>query len=330
MSKKILFIDPCCPKPYTNDTIKTTPMGGTEATVARVANGLHKRGYDVRVMQHNRFEVEGIFEPFTPVQDWQPHAVIVLRVASILPEARARFPLAKTFLWAHDLFSGPGEQLYKAFENITQSKSMVVAVSDFHRTNITEALRAVNFDRFVPMVKVYNPVVPGHVQSTVLNPNKVCFFSSPHKGLDLTLECFKQFKSFPELKDVQLHIANPGYYPNSDTAIPNVVNHGALPHPEVMNLVADSLCVMHLNNVFPETFGLVHAEANALGVPVLTSRMGANLEVLDHPQELIDVTDFKAVINRIQAWKTHGRPKVRMNPFFSIHKVLNEWEQLLK
>jgi glycosyltransferase involved in cell wall biosynthesis len=180
------------------------------------------------------------------------------------------------------------------------------------------------------MIRVYNPVVVGREKSTTTNTNKACFFSSPHKGFELTLNCFEQFKNFPELKDMELHVANPGYYASAETSVPGVVNHGALSHKQVMDVVADSLCVLHLNNVFPETFGLVHAEANALGVPVITSRMGANLEVLDHPQELMDVANFKAVIERVKAWKSHGRPKVRMNAVFQLNKILNEWEEVLR
>ncbi len=328
MSKRVLFVDPCCPKPYTFSSIATEPMGGTEATVARVASGLKANGHDVRVMQHNRTTVDGIFEPFSTLTDWEPHSVVVLRVPSVLREARVRFPLAKTFLWAHDLFGGDGPQLNAWFQIIKDTDSSVVVVSDFHRLNMTEAMRSVG-QSGIRSVRIYNPVVPGIPVSDTVDLNKVCFFSSPHKGFDLTLKCFAQFQNFPDLKDVKLHVCNPGYYPNASTDNGMVVNHGALPHPKVMEVVADSLCVLHLNNVFPETFGIVHGEANALRVPVLTSRMGANLEVLDHPQELIDVTDFKAVIERVRAWKSHGRPKVRANAAFFISKIFKEWEAIL-
>jgi glycosyltransferase involved in cell wall biosynthesis len=123
-------------------------------------------------------------------------------------------------------------------------------------------------------------------------------------------------------------VANPGYFPNHDTKEQrNVVNLGALPHPEVIAHVRSALCVLHLNAVFPETFGIVHAEANAVGTPFLSSRLGAVPETADHPSELIDVNDTKAVIDRLIAWK-RGRPKVRGNPMFRLNRIVKEWLDL--
>jgi hypothetical protein len=49
-----LFFDPTCQQPYDTRTLREQAMGGTEATVTRVADAL-----DALVAQHNRTEASG-------------------------------------------------------------------------------------------------------------------------------------------------------------------------------------------------------------------------------------------------------------------------------
>jgi glycosyltransferase involved in cell wall biosynthesis len=140
---------------------------------------------------------------------------------------------------------------------------------------------------------------------------------------------FERFKDFKELKDMKLYVANPGYFADGVTNGSHVLSLGPLPHSEVLHHVRSALGVFHLNPTFPETFGLVHAECNAVGTPFLSSRLGATPELCDHPAELIDVMDNKAVIERIIEWKTLSRPRVRGQPNFRMTKILREWKELL-
>src|SRR5579884_2370802 len=54
----VLFYDPGCPAPYSRRTLETAALGGTEATVVRIAEAL-----DADVMQHNRTEADGRYLP---------------------------------------------------------------------------------------------------------------------------------------------------------------------------------------------------------------------------------------------------------------------------
>src|SRR5215469_10335658 len=54
----VLFFDPGCPTPYSRRTLEQAALGGTEATVIRIAEAL-----DAEVMQHNRTESEGRYRP---------------------------------------------------------------------------------------------------------------------------------------------------------------------------------------------------------------------------------------------------------------------------
>lgn len=328
---KILIVDPTCPKPYDAASLLTDPMGGTEATVIRLAEALSATE-EVRVTQHNRTEVSkhgATYSPFGSNTDFRASHVIVLRAPLVLKAARKQYPNAKLYLWCHDLFSAEG--WVEGFQAIVDTQAIPILVSDFHKTQMYEVMKSLNFKGGVPSKRIYNPIMDDlRPDNTEVDRNKLVFFSSPHKGLERTLEVFKQFKNFDELKDMKLYVANPGYFKDGDTdGNANVISLGQLAHPDIISHVRSALGVLHLNNVFPETMGIVHAECNSLGTPFLSSRLGATPEVADHPGELIDVMDNKAVIDRIIQWKTLSRPRVRGQPNFRMCKVLREWKELL-
>lgn len=329
---RILFVDPCCPKPYSPKILETEPLGGTEASVVRVAEGLRAKGLAVAARQHCRTkdtpDDSEYYTYFGTDYSFTPTHVVVLRAPMALYQARKQFPNAKLYLWCHDIFGGPGWA--EGFKAMVDTQTVPIVVSEWHKTNMYDTMRSLKLEYGIPCRRIYNPVADDLVpDDTTVDREKLVFFSSPHKGLEHTLKIFAQFQEFPELKDMKLYIANPGYFPDHKTEQKNVINLGALTHSEVIDQVRSSLCVFHLNNVFPETFGLVHAESNAVGTPFLSSRLGATPELADHPAELIDVQDARAVIERIKQWKT-GRPKVRGNANFRLKNVVRDWLELLK
>lgn len=328
---KILIVDPTCPKPYDPNTLATEAMGGTEATVIRLAESLSTTE-EVRVTQHNRTEVSkygATYTPFGQNSDYRATHVIVLRAPQVLRTARKQYPNAKLYLWCHDLFNAVGWN--EGFQAIIDTQAVPVVVSEFHKNNMYETMRGINFKGEIPCRRIYNPIADDlKPDDTPVDRNKLIFFSSPHKGLERTLQVFERFKDFNELKDMKLYVANPGYFKDGDTSgRDNVVTLGPQKQIDIINHVRQSLGVFHLNNVFPETFGLVHAECNAVGTPFLSSRLGATNEVADHPAELIDVMDNKAVIDRIIQWKTVDRPRVRGNANFRMSKIVREWKEFL-
>ena len=81
---------------------------------------------------------------------------------------------------------------------------------------------------------------------------------------------------------------------------------------------------------FKETFGLVFAEANAVGAPALTHDIGSAKEILSFESEqLIDATSKEEVFRRIKKWRENGPPKVRMNQEFNIDVIAEKWKKVL-
>lgn len=337
---RILFVDPVCPKPYDPEVLANEALGGTEATVVRVAEALVAKGVHVRVAQHCRKDtyafgtsnetMSALYVAFGENMAFDPTHIIVLRAPMALYQTRKQWPNAKLYLWAHDIFAGPGWA--DGFKALVETQTVPVVVSDWHKAQMYDAMRQLNCGHLsIPSRRIYNPIDDDLApDDTKYDVNKLVFFSSPHKGLAHTLKVFERFQDFDELKDMKLYIANPGYFADHQTEQKNVINLGAIPHHEVISHVRSALSVFHLNGVFPETFGLVHAEANAVGTPFLAGSSGAVPETADHPAELIhDVANTKKIIDRIQDWRG-GRPRVRGNGNFRLSKIVREWQELLK
>jgi glycosyltransferase involved in cell wall biosynthesis len=117
------------------------------------------------------------------------------------------------------------------------------------------------------------------------------------------------------------------------------------------------LCAFCPNFEYPETFGLVLAESNAVGTPVIAHRIGAAAEVIGDPRQLLDtpklatlayracrrvgrgeaiggrvvdrIGGFRTYVERIAAWRAGGRPVVAARPAFARAAVLDEWKALL-
>lgn len=330
---RVLFIDVVTYKPYDPNVLALEPLGGTEGSVIRVAEGLAKAGIEVQVSQHIRKEAamfRANYTPFGQGKDFKPTHVVVLRAPDALREAKRQFPNAKLYLWLHDIVAG--DAWSAGYQSIIDTQTIPILVSDWHRHNFYDTMQSVRFSGAIPSRRIYNPIDNDLLpDSTPVDTNKLVFFSSPHKGLERTLEVFKQFKNFSELKEMKLYVANPGYFKDKDTSeSPNVINLGPLRRDDVIGHVRSALGVFHLNSVYPETMGIVHAECNSVGTPFLSHNLGATPEIADHPAELIDVTDSKKVIERIIDWRLKGRPKVRGQAAFRTSRIVKEWIELFE
>lgn len=325
MKPTVLFIDTTCPKPYDLHTFQTEGLGGTEATVVRIAEGIAATGlFNVAVEQHNRTEL-GIGTALYVEPNKFPSAdyVICLRDPAALRLSKIRFPRAKSYLWTHDL-SGPW--MGRSLDLLNQTNG-VLCVSEWHRLQTIEALKPVGYDGRFPISVVYNPIEEDlNPDGTSYDKNSLAFVSSPHKGLSHALDIFRNLKNFN--MDFTLYVANPGYFLQEEQQQDGVVYLGPVSYHKVIETLRKSLCLFFPNRSFPETFGRVIAEANAVGTPVLTHALGATREVCDRPdQEIVDCGDPRAVITRVMNWYSGDRPTVRGRKEFRLSNVIKTWIQ---
>ena len=349
----VLFYDPVCQQPYDTRTLRSSAMGGTEATVTRVADAL-----GALVMQHNR--TENWERYLAPQRLAGIRSVIVNRDSRALPWVRERFPGARVYLWLHDQLN-PGSTRARRLAGtaplLRELAVTAVCVSDTQRRGVEATLRDSALAAAVRSLTIYNPVDEQLVpDGTPVDERKLIFFSSPNKGLNFTLDAFSVLRR--RMPDLRLLVGNPGYKSFRSARRAGVEFLGPQPQARIHAEVRSALCTFFPNFVIPETFGLVFAESRAVGTPVLTHDCGAAREVLGEAGELLPVTWaqrayeaplhrleprwravparladdlglFDRYIERISCWRDGERPRVGPDPRFRLSVIAAEWRSQL-
>jgi glycosyltransferase involved in cell wall biosynthesis len=349
----VLFFDPACQRPYDTRTLRQEAIGGTEASVTRIADAL-----GAFVMQHNRTEAYGSYLP--PGRIAGIEHVIVNRDSRALPRVRELYPGAKTYLWVHDRLnpgSKRGRRLASTAQHLRELAVTMICVSDTQRQGVEATLRRIRVDDCVRALTIYNPVDDELVpDGSAFDERKLVFFSSPNKGLAFTPDAFRALRR--RMPDLRLQVGNPGYKVRRSAAIEGVGYLGPQPQQRIHQEVRSALCTFFPNFVLPETFGLVFAESKAVGTPVLTHDCGAAAEIVGDPEQVLPVTFaqrayeaalcnfspacrggparladslglFDVYIERIRAWRSGGRPVTAPDPRFYLTVVANRWRAML-
>ena len=91
-----------------------------------------------------------------------------------------------------------------------------------------------------------------------------------------------------------------------------------------------SLCLLHVNEIYPEVFGFSHIEANLLGTPVLCCDNGANKEVLlNGLHQLINCKNIYLLKKILLKWQKNGVPYMERSNCYSKQNVVNLWNTAL-
>jgi glycosyltransferase involved in cell wall biosynthesis len=348
----VLFYDPACQQPYDTRTLRAQALGGTEATLIRVADAL-----GAWVIQHNRTE------------DWERYrrpqripgitSVIVTREPRALRTMQESYPTARLYLWLHDRIEPGGKRarsLAAHADLLRRTGVTAVCVSDWQRSGVESVLRGSGAGE-VRALTVYNPVDDALTpDDSAVDRDKLVFFSSPNKGLPYALDAFAELRR--RMPGLRLVVGNPGYKADPAARRAGVQFLGAQPQSRMHVEVRGALCTFHPNFVIPETFGLVFAESHALGTPVLTYDCGAAAEVVGDPRQLLPVTRaarcyeaavsvlpvawragparlagaaglFDAWSERVHRWRSGGRPPAAPDPRFRLGAVREQWLRLL-
>ena len=101
---------------------------------------------------------------------------------------------------------------------------------------------------------------------------------------------------------------------------------GILSRNETLLYLRNSLCLLHVNDVYPEVFGFSNIEANLLGTPVLCYDIGALSETMSYSlNQIINCKDHLIVNTKILKFKESGIPLVKRSSEYSKQNVVNLW-----
>jgi glycosyltransferase involved in cell wall biosynthesis len=324
---EIALVDPACKKGYAPEDLDAGAVGGTEATILRISIGLRDT-FDVTHYQNGREQVRpssaGHLRPLrqSGIRS-RPQAIIVINAWKVALKLRKQHQQVPIFLWLH---VHPGKHNRKMGAALREAGITVICVSRSHAAQF----RAFLPDGSLPHIDyIYNPISDDlDADATPRDLNRMIFASAPHKGLRQVYEQFNAVRSY--LPDLKLAVADPGYLSwDSGPPPPNVLHLGALPQAKLLSQMRRSLCLFYPQTHFAETFGLVLAEANAVGTPVLVQAgLGANDEVARDHQQTVDGKDIEAMVRRISAWR-RDFPDIRAKPEFRLTSVCQDWKRLL-
>ncbi|MGE3376611.1 MAG: glycosyltransferase family 4 protein [Vicinamibacteria bacterium] len=316
-------------------------VGGTEASVVRVAEGLSEfcdvavaqRGRSEPFSPHSKLRYVALEDP-APFGGAAPDCAVVVRKHRHVVKLQSRFPRARLLLWIHN-WQRPETLLLRA--RLARSTSAIVTVSEAHREATRRLMNhplARALGGRIPVLRIYNPVDEGlSPDDTPVDRDKLIYFSN--KGIERVLATFGEVRR--ALPSLRLVVAGNSIEEAMRRSVriarlarqPGVELLGRVPQRELFRHVREALCVFYPQDDHAETFGLVFAESNALGTPVLAHDFGAAREVLSSPDQLVDARDTRAVIERLRAWRAGARPKAFLRPEFRASAVVAEWRGLL-
>ncbi|HEX4925158.1 MAG TPA: glycosyltransferase [Bdellovibrionales bacterium] len=325
---KIVFFDNSSKAAYSPESFRSRAYGGTVGSILRAAEGLAARGHSVWVAQKHRGHEESFGARYVPLAApiENPGAVVVIRNARTLRDAHLRFPRSRLYLWLHTIEKDE-EWLAQHYDEIRHIPATLVCLSRFHHGYVREKLAARGIE--LPMAVVPNSV-DDHLgpNGPPFDPNKLIYFSASDRALARALVLFE--KIHWAQPDMRLFIARPGYGGvEGSIAREGVIDLGPQPQENVLEHARGALCTFYPNTSVPEAFGLVFAESNAVGTPVLTGDVGAAREVLAETNPPLDVHNGNLVLETVLKWRAGERPAVSVRPEFRLKNVLPVWESLL-
>ncbi len=321
------IVDPVSNASYGAQRGDDTPLGGTEATILKVAGALQG---DFRFVLFQAKGVNSIGVGGCAIRrlesaflDRSCQAFLVINSWKVACRLRRCHPDIPITLWLH---VHPGRHNRPMGAALVKADIDVICVSRSHADHLSAFLA----DGPMPVIThIWNPITDDLVpDDTPRNLNRLFFASSPHKGLS---QVFRQFAALRQrLPELTLEVADPGYLRWDVGPVPEGVwRRGPLPHHHLISRMRRALCLFYPQNSFAETFGLVLAEANAVGTPVLAQKgLGANDEVVCGPGQLIDATNVDLLGERIRQWQTDF-PVIRTHPEFRLANVGRAWRKKL-
>lgn len=325
----VVFIDCGTKLYYDSKSLENIPLGGTESSLIRIAEGLaalplpNGRNLNVAVIRASD-ELAGIEAPrFDCVmgqycyfldESYIPRIDTKYLVCLRGPKYLHNFPKATKFIWCHDLGN---ERMKTWMFPVKETGTTIVAVSKWHKNNIKQFI---DYDK---ITYVYNPIDDKVYNDTSrkVDPNLMVWAASPHKGLDEALGTYK--KIYSKLPNMKLLIYNPGYMKGEYIANPGVLYNGPTAGQNVRHNMRKALCTFYPTK-FEDTFGLVAAESNAVGTVTACYASGALPEIIG--DNIGICKDEDALIGNIEQWHKHGPPNtIKGRPEFKTSNVIQQW-----
>ena len=327
-------------------------LGGSETAFIQATRSLARRGHQVLAFNSCRRpgEYEGVsYHSLADSLQILAREYFDIFVVSRYPAFfNLPFSAGLKVLWNHDTLDNPQE-----IRQVHDEIDLFLVLSHFHKDNFLIRLPQLD-DRLVVTRNGLDFNLLDQAADRPVDPHKLIYASRPERGLKILLEDI-----WPRLyrwnPDLRLYIC--GYQitlhnmpkPLSDLyrhigdlmeSTPGLVRLGGLAKPDYYRHLSESALMLY-PSVFPEVSCLAALEAQALGVPVLTSDAFALSETVVAPEMKVGgrpgsdgyVNDYvERAIGLLSNRETLGRlgreSQKAIRGRYSWDQVAAEWERI--
>jgi glycosyltransferase involved in cell wall biosynthesis len=331
-------------RPFHDKTLETEGIGGSESALIYVSRELAALGYRIKVFTN--CDNPGIYNniAYFDLVDFYLYChfntlPILIAVRSVKP-FELQINAKVKILWIHD---NPNVKLSP---EILCQIDKIVSVSQFQQQQWSEEFH-IPPEKFCilhngidsSLFNEYNPIRPG---------KKLIYTSQPQRGLPLLLELFLKIQQ--NCPDAELHIFAYSSQSTTDQLQSQYKNqshihfHGSVSKQVLANELKSARLFVYPTS-FLESFCMAAVEAQAAGVPVVSSAIGALTETIESgktgilinsdPHSLTyqkifmeNVTDF---LKNDDKWISYSLASYqRSRQLYDWKTIALKWDKLLK
>ncbi len=324
MHYDLVLFDPCG-VPYTGTTFRHGGLGGSEFEAVLLAEGLAEKGFKVAVLNSFKFPTHenGV--------DYWPHDILhtkTVKCKTLLMLRSFEVPYTKieyenVRVWLTDL---PNENTIAQMSPwaMPGRPGGVVCVSNWQRSLLPATWNTTTIYNMLPDW-VYD--LPAKTKT----PGKNIYASAAVKGLDQTIDFWKELKKNYFLKKSELFVCHPGYDAiDVEKLKANKINFlGSLNFAQLVEELRTSQHMFFVNTM-PETFGISPVLAEVLGVTpqvMYLQHSGALTEVLSNHQR---VTSNADVFQQQVFDNAKNPPELKPAKDYRVSSILPKWIKELK
>ena len=311
---RILIIDPLCDKEYDSENIEEETEQ-LKIYITMLLNGLVERDNNLFIYfaQKNRNIKKKIgninyisIEDSKKIYENELKCIIVMHSLLVNLEYSNMYENTTVYLWLFEfaqktLLSITPQDKFDEFFN------PVIACSLWQANNIAQFLDKKNVNTeiiilpffvtlFINDVKEYPVDI---LQNDKRDKNKLLYVNENYKGLERTIEVFKKIRKYNP--DLVLYVITHNKNEKKEKDENNIIYLGSLKRNDILVHMRKSLCLFHVNDMYPESFGFSHITANLLRIPVITYNNGALKENLElENKQVINCRSPYITIKRIE------------------------------
>jgi glycosyltransferase involved in cell wall biosynthesis len=287
----IVFVDQG-PLNYNSDTVRTTPLGGTESALIYTVTELAKT-HNIFVLNKSTIKTTFGNVEYLPYDDfafnetwWKginPTVVINLTTTYRIPIWKKFAKSAKFLVWSHLGTQQPASAMLKDPNEIKEIDG-IIAVSDWHKQDFIN-----NYQTDPNLITVIRNGLGKPFENLFESPQdllarkqlKACYTSAPFRGMYILSHAIPYFKNeikFDLFSSMKLYQSKDSIEDERlflfSKAFKGVTDHGVIPQPQLAKQISESLLWLY-PCIIEETFCLSCLEAMAAGCRVVATDIGA-------------------------------------------------------